>query len=358
MADIEYVKKIPQTLSANTLTELEQLLSLSGLTYDVQIEQLILAYDGSQLVACGGLDQHIIKCIAVLPAYRGLNLIAGLLNEILVVAHEQRHFHLFLYTRPENKRYFVKSGFYPLVEINDLIVLMENSPIGIQRYCANLARQRQPGMRIGSIVMNANPCTKGHVYLAECAAAACDWLHIFVVRDERSQFPFKIRYELVKQSLAHLNNITLHEGSDYIISRATFPAYFLKQTELVEQAYLGIDLLLFRNYIAPALGITHRFVGTEPHSPITHLYNQAMHYWLQTPTLSDYSAIQTVEIARKQIDGVVISASKVRQLLAQGEYLQLNPLVSEATWSFLQQRHQEQEGASYEYYTRGFRRNP
>ena len=36
-------------------------------------------------------------------------------------------------------------------------------------------------LKIGCIVMNANPFTNGHRYLIQQAAAQCDWLHLFLV---------------------------------------------------------------------------------------------------------------------------------------------------------------------------------
>ena len=45
--------------------------------------------------------------------------------------------------------------------------------------------------------MNANPFTLGHRYLVEQAAAACDWLHVFVVAEDASFFPYRDRFQLV-----------------------------------------------------------------------------------------------------------------------------------------------------------------
>jgi [citrate (pro-3S)-lyase] ligase len=51
---------------------------------------------------------------------------------------------------------------------------------------------RQPGRKIGAIVMNANPFTLGHRWLVEQAARQCDWLHLFVVKEDASCFPITI----------------------------------------------------------------------------------------------------------------------------------------------------------------------
>jgi cytidyltransferase-like protein len=94
--------------------------------------------------------------------------------------------------------------------------------------------------------MNANPFTLGHRHLVEQAAQQCDVLHLFVVREDASFFPFSARLEMVRAGVAHLPNVIVHEGSQYIISRATFPAYFLKDTGKVQQAWSEIDVLIFR----------------------------------------------------------------------------------------------------------------
>lgn len=65
----------------------------------------------------------------------------------------------------------------------------------------------------------------------------------------------------------------MHRGSEYIISRATFPCYFIKEQSVINHCYTEIDLKIFRQYLAPALGVTHRFVGTEPFCRVTAQYN-------------------------------------------------------------------------------------
>ncbi len=48
------------------------------------------------------------------------------------------------------------------------------------------------------------------------------------------------RFEMVKQGIFDLPNITLHSGSDYIISRATFPNYFLKDQLITDESYFEL----------------------------------------------------------------------------------------------------------------------
>ncbi|MFN1128525.1 [citrate (pro-3S)-lyase] ligase [Lelliottia nimipressuralis] len=310
------------------LSQIRYLLADSGLGLDNDITLFIEAWSGSQLVGCAGLAANVIKCVAVDEKLRGANLSARLLAEVENAALARGHFHLFLCTRPCNKERFARSGFWPIAQSGNNAVLLENTPQGIERYCRSLQRSRRCGETIGAIVMNANPFTLGHRHLVEQATKQCDWLHLFVVREDASFFPFCARLEMVRAGVAHLPNVSVHEGSQYIISRATFPAYFLKESGKVQQAWSEIDVLIFRDFIAPALGITHRFIGSEPFCDITRQYNQTLHQLLAP-------AIKVVEMPRIKVTGNAISASEVRRLLKTQQFSRIREIVPESTFAHL-----------------------
>ena len=331
--EFDFYTVVPGEDQAET-AEIQQFLSQCDLEMEGNIDLFVLAREQRRLIACAGLSTNIIKCVAIRPEYRGGAISLQLISEIVQLAAERGDFHLFLYTRPSGEAFFSGCGFYPLVEVPERIVLMESSPVAIQRYCQRLRQLRQPGAKIGCIVMNANPFTLGHRYLAEQAAAACDWLHVFVVSEDVSLFHYADRFRLVSQGLSGIGHLTLHHGSEYMISRATFPGYFLKEKGIVDHCHTAIDLLLFRQYFAPALGITHRFVGTEPFCQVTEKYNQDMKYWLQHAP-STAPAVAVVEVERCTQQGIPISASEVRRLLAVGALSQIKPLVPPSTLQLL-----------------------
>ena len=211
---------------------------------------------------------------------------------------------------------------------------MENTPIGIRRYCDGLKTLRQPGARIGSAVINANPFTRGHRYLIERAVEACDWLHLFVVAEDASFFPYRDRFQLIKEGVEGIERLTLHPGSEYTISRATFSSYFFKEKNVVGDCFTAVDLLIFREWIAPALGVTHRFVGTEPFCRVTNKYNLDMKYWLQAD-LSRAPPVNVVEIPRTEHDQRAISASEVRRLLRANDFDRIANLVPPTTYDLL-----------------------
>ncbi|MDR3404181.1 MAG: [citrate (pro-3S)-lyase] ligase, partial [Chthoniobacter sp.] len=318
--------------------EIERLLTLCDLDYEVGVEVFVTFRQGRKLVACSGLEQNIIKCTAIDPELRGEAIGLKLLTEMVHIAHERGHNHLFLYTKPENIEFFRSCGFYLLAEVPGLVAFMENTPFGLKSYRETLRKQARPGKVIGSIVMNANPFTCGHRYLVEQAASRCDWLHVFVVAEEASLFSYRDRFEMVAAGIAGIPRVTLHHGSAYMISRATFSAYFFKDKGIVPGCCSAVDLLVFRNWIAPALGITHRFVGTEPFCRTTEKYNADMRHWL-CADVSPAPPITVVEIPRTEYDAVPVSASEVRRLLANEDFAHIAHLVPPTTLQLLQARY-------------------
>jgi len=268
---------------------------------------------------------------------RGTSLGLKVIHEAEVQAIQNGEHQLFLLTSPDNVKAFQGGGFYPLVTLDNRATLMENTPVGIQRYCRKLRTHRQDqAANVGAIVMNANPFTSGHRYLIEQAAKACDWLHIFVVEEDLSAFSFQERFAMVQAGSCHLPTVTVHPGSRYIISRGTFPGYFLKEKQIINEVYSAIDLIMFRRYIAPALNIRQRFVGTEPFCKVTAQYNCAMHYWLEDKMILPDAMIKVNEITRvTDENNLPISASAVRTALKRKDIDAVKRMVPATTLPFL-----------------------
>lgn len=205
----------------------------------------------------------------------------------------------------------------------------------LHKFVSELAQKRKPlpvGSTIGSIVMNCNPFTLGHRYLIEQAAAQCDLLYIFVVEENKSIFSFEDRFMLVQQGTADLENVIVMPSGSFMISTLTFPEYFNKDNPAAVQVDPSMDVEIFGKYIAPALGITLRFAGEEPLDVVTNRYNETMKHILPA-----YGLTFKV-IPRKECDGQVISASRVRNCLKTKDFIQINSLVPDTTFRYLLQK--------------------
>jgi len=186
--------------------------------------------------------------------------------------------------------------------------------------------------KVGAIVMNCNPFTLGHQYLINKALEYVDYLYIFIVEENRSEFSFKDRIKLVQAATSTNKNIKVIPSGKFIISNETMPIYFEKAEKQDVIIDASRDIEIFARYIAHELGITVRFVGEEPLDNITNQYNQEM-----KRTLSEFD-IQFIEIPRTKAGTDVISASKVRKLLESGCWNEIQKLVPIETLSYLKNR--------------------
>jgi hypothetical protein len=202
----------------------------------------------------------------------------------------------------------------------------------IKNYLADLKNRKRNFENCGAIVMNCNPFTSGHRYLIEYAAGKAEHLYIFVVEEDKSEFPFADRYKLVKKNTSDLKNVTVLPSGKFIISSVTFASYFGKSDvseELAAEQDVSLDLLIFAAAIAPELNIKTRFVGQEPFDPVTRHYNEEM-----KKTLPEYGC-EVVEIPRLEENGSAVSASRVRKLLKERNFEEIKKIVPPATLRYL-----------------------
>ena len=307
--------------------QVDALLEQEGVSRDANLDYTCGMFDGDRrLAATGSTFGNTLRCFAVDQSRQG----EGLLNQ--VVSHLMDHqaerglFHLFVYTKVNSAKFFRDLGFYEIAQVEGTLSFLENRPHGFGNYCANLTKSRREG-KSAAIVMNANPFTLGHRRLVERAAEENDAVHLFVLSEDASLVPFEVRWRLVNEGVADLSNVVCHRSGPYIISSATFPSYFLKDSEAVIQGHARLDLKLFGS-IAQALGVTSRYVGEEPTSQVTGLYNRVM-----TEELPK-AGIRCVVVPRLEQGGEAVSASTVRKLIHDGRLEEVRPLVPESTWDY------------------------
>ena len=310
-----------------SLAQVDRLLVLEGIRRDANLDYICAMRDEEgQVVATGSAFGPTLRCFAVRHDHQG----EGLLNQIIAHLIEERASrgltHLFVYTKPDAARFFGDLGFHEIARVEGSLVFMENRRHGFPDYLAALAPHKKSGLS-AAIVMNANPFTLGHRYLVEQAASACDHVHLFVVSEDLSLVPFRVRRMLVKEGTSDLSNVCLHDCGPYIISSATFPSYFLKDEEAVITGQARLDLAVFAR-IAQALNITVRYVGQEPESLVTGIYNRIMAESL--PALG----IACRVVPRLTADGRPISAGTVREAIKNGDADALKALVPPSTYRY------------------------
>ena len=343
--------------------------------------------DDGEMLAGGGLKDDVIKCVAVDDAHKGEAIANTLVSHLISHANQEGYSCIKLFTKPKNRQLFESLSFRLLAEAPEAI-LMETGIGGISNTVEALKKIKEESEKYkeynkeckedskeckeeektnlntstpqhlntsylntstpqhlntsylntspshhltttmqptGCIVMNCNPFTLGHRYLIEQAAKQVERLYVMVVKEDCSLFAYTERKAMVEQGVADIENVNVIDGSDYAISRATFPTYFLKRLDDAADTQMLLDLDLFRRHIAPALGATVRFVGTEPTDQLTRRYNQLMH-----------EALKDVrETARLEKDGNAVSASRVRKAMEEGDMNTIRQLVPPTTLPYI-----------------------
>ncbi len=356
--------------------KVERFLGENGLRMEALDVYYAIEDEDGNILAGAGLSRDIIKCIAVAEQARQEGLVAPLVSHLISLASARGILELKLFTKPENQAIFESLGFHLLASAPKAI-LMENGR-GLERYCAYLKGFAKEG-RCGVVVMNANPFTLGHLYLLEQAASQVDTLYVIPVKEDLSQFPYTERLAMIKaavggeseenyflcsssknqfssekiapgssswqkigfsQSVAKNNflpsKVVVLEGSDYQISAATFPTYFLKDLSDAAETQMRLDLDLFARHIAPALNASVRFVGSEPLDALTNQYNTLIPNAVIIPRLTAEKNYFLQGFAKNQFsDADIISASRVRKYLAEGDFHSAAALCPETTWPYL-----------------------
>lgn len=366
-----------QTLNPATPRQrqrIEAFLKRNGLRIDDMNYYAAVLDDDGEMIAGGGLKDDVIKCVAVDDAHKGEAIANTLVSHLISHANQEGYSCIKLFTKPKNRQLFESLSFRLLAEAPEAI-LMETGIGGISNTVETLKKIKEESEKYkeynkeckedskkckeigktnlntttpqhlntsylnttppqllnttpprgGVVVMNCNPFTLGHRYLIEQAAKQVERLYVMVVKEDCSLFAYTERKAMVEQGVADIENVNVIDGSDYAISRATFPTYFLKRLDDAADTQMLLDLDLFRRHIAPALGATVRFVGTEPTDQLTRRYNQLMH-----------EALKDVrETARLEKDGYAVSASRVRKAMEEGDMNTIRQLVPPTTLPYI-----------------------
>lgn len=352
-----------QTLNPATPRQrqrIEAFLKRNALRIDDMNYYAAVLDDDGEMIAGGGLKDDVIKCVAVDDAHKGEAIANTLVSHLISHANQEGYGCIKLFTKPKNRQLFESLSFRLLAEAPET-VLMETGIGGISNTVEALKKIKEESEKYkeynkeckedskecrentsylttsppqhlnttmqptGCIVMNCNPFTLGHRYLIEQAAKQVERLYVMVVKEDCSLFAYTERKAMVEQGVADIENVSVIDGSDYAISRATFPTYFLKRLDDAADTQMLLDLDLFRRHIAPALGATVRFVGTEPTDQLTRRYNQLMH-----------EALKDVrEINRLEKDGNAVSASRVRKAMEEGDMNTIRQLVPPTTLPYI-----------------------
>lgn len=327
-SDIE--ERVINLANPRQVTIVRDFLARFSLTFNEQVDYTVALYKEDKIVATGSFAGEVLRNIAIDESLQGEGLTSAVISHLMREAGQRGIYHYFIFTKPDKAHLFSALGFKEIARAQPYAVLLEAGMGSIDTYCREITNQTAmlpSGQRAG-LVVNCNPFTLGHQAVIAKAAAENPGVVVLVVSEEGSLFPFDVRFRLVQKGMAEYDNVVVVPGGKYIVSAATFPGYFTKGDETVT-AQTRLDATIFAQHIAPAMGITCRYVGDEPYCAVTKAYNQAMF-----DILPGYH-IDVHEMPRIAIAGSYVSASRVRELIREEGWDEVRALVPDTTYQYL-----------------------
>lgn len=185
--------------------------------------------------------------------------------------------------------------------------------------------------KIGAVVINCNPFTKGHRYLIEQARQQVEFLIIFVVEEDASLFSFEERFKMAVDATKDLSNVMVVPSGSFILSEDNFPEYFSHRNGELDVLHAEYDITIFADYIAKELHITHRFAGKETSDKVKMIYNDAMKKILTQRRIS------FIEIPKMMVNDEEITGYKVIRYLNFKKYDRAFAMVVGTTKEYLEQ---------------------
>lgn len=321
----------------SALAAVDSLLASEGICRDAHLDYTCAVFEEGRAIATGSCFGNTLRCMAVAKDHQGEHLMNEIVTHLMDVESQRGIYRLFLYTKCRSAKVFASLGFHEVARAEGQAVFMENRSDGFPNYLASLKRMRIEAKRSSAIVMNANPFTNGHLHLIQTAARTSDIVHLFILSEDASIFPFAVRKNLVQEGIADIPNVVIHDSGPYIISMSTFPSYFLGDDLSVARSHAELDVSIFCR-IAKALGITERFCGQERPGSVTAIYNDVMAHELPAAGIR-FSVIPRITAnGSKATDGSKrqpVSASTVRRLLKEGNLEAVRELVPPSTYAYL-----------------------
>lgn len=309
-----------------------QFLKEHHMSCDTDVTYSILAYDNQTLIGTASLAHNVMKCFLVKKSHQHKDVTSKMFHHLVKILEAKDIYHYFVFTPNDNQKVFENLHMQTIVKTMNTTLLEGGDTINhvLTTLKHDYELDDKPK---ASIIMNANPMTLGHLHLVETAAKENKQVLVFVVSEDVSKFPFVDRFKIIQDATRHLSNVTVLPTLDYLVSKITFPKYFLKEDQLIKDEQTLIDVLVYKEYFVPIFNIDKRYLGEEPFSYTTSKYNQV---------LVDHLGQHIKIIKRKEQFNHPISASFVRKLIRANKLDKVKSYVPQATFDYLQSKNGQQ----------------
>lgn len=321
-------KFIISPMSDDEIDLVTEMLSLYDLDYEHSFDYTAVIKHLGMICGTCSFEKNTIKAFAVKKCFWSSSAAKELLTHILNQQFDRGYYTSKIFTQSENRVIFEQMQFKCIYDSATVVVLIYGVN-DFETYLNKIINERSASVDRGALVMNCNPFTLGHQKIIEQASKACDEVIVFVVEEDKSMFPFKIRLDLVQKGVEHLSNVHVIPSGDYMVSAHTFPDYFKRKLSSKSIITAELDAGLFASIIAKRLHIKKRYVAREPYCELTSEYNKVM------ARIFPKFGVELIELKRFEYNEKAVSASQVRALLESNQLDQLKNLVPDTTYQYL-----------------------
>lgn len=325
---MEYSPATP-LVTASERRAARRLVERAGLTFEEGYEDLVGAFRGRRLVACGARAGRVLKMLVVHDEHRGKGLLAGVVTELMRRGLEASIDTYFILSRPCMAAVFQRLGFNELVATEHAALLEYGH--SLHQYLRKRGAIARPGEN-SAVVVSSDPFSLSQKALVERAAELGRTAYVLVPSDGRFLFSLQERLEMARRGVGPLDNAVVTDTGPYVLSSATFPAYFLDPSEEPDEVRMALDVDLFGRHIAPAFHVTTRVIGTRPTDPRHRRYNrilgQRLGRW----------GIRLEQIERTTSGADWVSTERVQRQFAQHGLDGIAALVPQSTLEYLRPR--------------------
>lgn len=216
----------------------------------------------------------------------------------------------------------------------------KESEIGIQDVIKQYVKQKYfdkyfPGFdkdkykRVGAAVMQADPFSLQERFSLEWASKKVDLLIVFIIEGANSLFTLEERYEMLYAGTKDMKNVMVVSGGDFIMSKTNYPEYYTQHKSQVIELNAEYDSNFFAEYIAGHLGISDRFIESEPEDEIIKIYNEKMKCILPE------KGIRCIEFPETEAAGGKNNISAIQKYLKAEDYEHAFAMLPDITQEYL-----------------------
>lgn len=110
----------------------EEFLAANGLAPE-PLDYFAVLTDGDKILACGGFEKNVIKCVATSPEARDMQLSNKIVSHLRSELKSRGASDIFVFTKRSNREIFESLAFHPIAQSDDA-VLLESSARGVSSF--------------------------------------------------------------------------------------------------------------------------------------------------------------------------------------------------------------------------------